>query len=245
MSRSVPFSVVAVLLAALPAVSGTAAATPSPRPSPGQIHSDSQTQPLAPSPGGAGGLLPRQAADFTVLRDGLPVGHHRVTVETDGPETRVQVDISLSLSFAFLTVYRYTHQSHEVWQGGRLIQLDSTTDDNGTPMALSARAQAGGLLLDGTAGRRPAPADAVPTSYWTPAFVSGRPVFDSQDGRSLDLTLRALPGGQWAVDGDVRMTVTYSPGGQWSGMQFRLKGADFRYQSRLPGGDAGEGGTGS
>lgn len=186
---------------------------------------------LVPSPGGA--AEPDRSVDFTVFRDGAPIGHHRVSVRPDGDRTEVQVDIALDVWFAFLKVYTYRHRSTEIWQGDRLISLDSRTDDNGTAMRALMQATPDGLRGSGSAGPVRLPADAVPSSYWTPALTSGRPLFDSQDGHALDVTVRAEGGGWWAMDGEVKLKLSYSPDGVWSGMTFRLKGSDFEYQPRI------------
>lgn len=175
---------------------------------------------------------PDRSIAFTVFRDGLPIGHHRVSVRPDGDRTEVQVDIALDVSFAFLTLYTYRHRSTEIWQGDRLISLDSRTDDNGTAMQATVQATPDGLRGTGSAGPLRLPADAVPTSYWTSALVSGRPLFDSQDGHALDVTVRPEGGGWWAMEGEVRLKLSYSPQGVWSGMRFSLKGSDFEYLPR-------------
>lgn len=186
---------------------------------------------LGPGPG-VRAAEPDRSADFMVFRDGLPIGHHRVSVRPDGHRTEVKVDIALDVSFAFIRLYTYRHQSTEVWQGNRLISLDSRTDDNGTAMQAQIQATPDGLRGTGSAGAIRLPADAVPSSYWTPALVSGRPLFDSQDGHALDVSVRPESGGWWAMEGEVRLKLSYSPQGVWSGMRFSLKGSDFDYLPR-------------
>lgn len=175
---------------------------------------------------------PDRSVAFTVFRDGLPIGYHRVSVRPEGDRTEVTVDIALDVSFAFIRLYTYRHQSTEIWQGDRLVSLDSRTDDNGTAMRATVQATPDGLRGTGSAGPVRLPADAVPTSYWTPSLVSGRPLFDSQDGHGLDVSVRPDGGGWWAMEGEVRLKLSYSPQGVWSGMRFSLKGSDFEY---LPG----------
>lgn len=171
-----------------------------------------------------------QDAHFAVLRDGRPIGHHRVEVERHGDETRVAVSIALDVSFGFLPLYSYRHQSTEVWRGDRLQRLDSRTDDNGERMTVTAVASEAGLQVDGPEGRRLLPADTVPTSYWNPALVAQRPLMDSQNGRLLDIDRVPVAAGRWRLEGELNLDITYGPGGRWSGLWFRHKGSDFAYQ---------------
>lgn len=172
------------------------------------------------------------SADFTVLRDGTPIGHHRVLVSRDGEETRVEVDIALDVSLAFIPLYRYRHQAREVWRNDRLVALDSTTDDNGDQFRVTARAGLAGLQV--TAGDQALllPENTVPTSYWNPALVSGRTILDSQEGRRLDLSVTPAAAGRWQLRGDVNLDIAYDGQGQWTGMWFRHTGSDFTYVSR-------------
>ncbi|MCM0020859.1 MAG: DUF6134 family protein, partial [Tagaea sp.] len=67
--------------------------------------------------------------EFDVLREGSPIGTHRVTIDRRDDEVRVEIAIDMAVRFAFLTVYRYTHRSRETWREGRLVALDAQTDD--------------------------------------------------------------------------------------------------------------------
>lgn len=177
-------------------------------------------------------FFPAQAGesrDFTVLRDGAPIGHHRVEVNRDGDEVKVSVDIALDVSFGFIPLYSYRHHSQEVWRGERLIRLDSRTDDNGDAFKVSARATLDGLVVDTGTQRSVMPADTVPTSYWNKALVSGRPILDSQEGRLLAVTVTPAGPARWHIRGDVDLDIAYDRDNRWSGLWFRLKGSDFTY----------------
>jgi hypothetical protein len=47
-------------------------------------------------------------------------------------ETTVSIATDLAVKVLFVTAYRFQHAASEHWVGGRLIALNSTTDDNGT-----------------------------------------------------------------------------------------------------------------
>ncbi|AVM76037.1 DUF6134 family protein [Magnetospirillum gryphiswaldense] len=171
-----------------------------------------------------------QDVSFTVLRDGTPIGHHRVQVQRQGEDTTVTVSIALDVSFGFVPLYSYRHHSNEVWRGDRLIALDSRTDDDGEAMAVTVRTTADGLMVDGPDGRRLLPPDTVPTSYWNPALVADRPLLDSQYGRLLDIDRQKLALGRWRLAGELNLDIDYDAGGRWSGLWFRHKGSNFAYQ---------------
>ena len=173
--------------------------------------------------------LAGQGVEFTVMRNGNPIGHHRVEVTRSAEETRVDVDIALDVSFGFITLYHYRHQATERWKDDRLLALDSITDDNGTPLTVHARADAAGITVSGQDGTAVVPRDTVPTSYWNPALVTNRPLLDSQTGRLLDVTRQSVSDTHWRLIGDLNLEIVYDGDGQWDGLWFRHRGSDFVY----------------
>lgn len=184
----------------------------------------------------AGTPASRESYDFQVLRDGTPIGHHRVTVRREGARSEVEVDIELRVKAAgFLTLYRYLHQSREVWEGDRLVSLQSTTDNDGRQEYLNVQAGAGGLQVDGSRYRGVLPADAMPTSYWRPDFVRRVTIMDSQNGRPLDLTIRPqqselasaarddVPAQRYDLTGDVELSLWYGRDGHWVKTAFKAR----------------------
>ena len=181
---------------------------------------------------GAAPVVAGQSAEFVVLRGGTPIGTHRVEVETVGDDTKVHVNIALDVAFGPIPLYKYRHDSQEVWRAGRLTRLDSHTDDDGDILTLSVRSGPGGLRVEGSTGVFTAPADTVPTSYWNPALAANRPLLDSQIGRLLEVVRVPLGPGRWRLEGELNLNIAYSPQGQWTGLNFRHKGADFVYMAR-------------
>jgi hypothetical protein len=169
-----------------------------------------------------------ESYDFLVLRAGKPIGHHRVTVRSQGTRSDVEVDIELRVKAAgFLTLYRYLHQSREVWEGDRLVSLESSTDNDGSQEYLKAKADDQGLRVEGSGYQGVIPADAMPTSYWRRDFPHRATIMDSQNGRRLDITIRpqqyelASAAGndvlaqRYDLTGDVELKLWYGRDGRW------------------------------
>ena len=117
---------------------------------------------------------------FHVYRDGRPMGHHEVRFERAGEDLTVEVDILLEVQIAFITVFRYRHQNREVWRDGKLLAIDTRTDDDGKDYWLRGRASTAGFQVEGSSGSFLAPADIMPTSYWNPETVKRRQMLDTQ-----------------------------------------------------------------
>jgi len=74
---------------------------------------------------------------FDVLRDGDKIGEHRLMFEREDNTLKVSVETDMSVSFAFLTVFRYEHKRVERWRDGELESLAGMTNDDGTEYEIS------------------------------------------------------------------------------------------------------------
>jgi hypothetical protein len=186
----------------------------------------------------ATGMVPRSlraigvsTIAFKVLRNGRPLGQHQVRIEHTGDEIRIGIDIRLDVRFAFIPVYAYRHRNDEVWRGGRLQSLDTTTDDNGTPHRVQGRAAGGRFLVESSAGSLDLPAGIMPTSYWHPDSLARDRWLDTQSGRLIEARVELLgpeqleAGGhvieaeRFRLDGDLALDIWYR-NGAWVGLRF-------------------------
>lgn len=236
----VPF----IVLWVLGASSGASASGPANLPA-GKAAADPARDPGAPLKA----LVP-DAADagritFRVMRGGREIGTHQVTLRRQGDALHAHVEIDLKVRFGFLTVFRYSHRSHEIWRAGRLIQLESWTDDDGTEQRVNARARGDALEVVGPSGRIMVPGDIIPTSYWHAGLRHARQLLDTQRGRILNVAMTQVPGTQavsaagrrvparqFTMAGDLRLDIWYSPGGAWVKLAFETRGAQVTYVPR-------------
>lgn len=127
---------------------------------------------------------------FSVIRDGDEIGTHVLTFQRTGDRLDVTVKTRIAVEFAFITVFRFEHDSHEVWQGGKLVRMETETDDDGTDHKLEVLADGGGKLrVIGDGQEMVADPDTVPASLWNPAFIRTNDLMDSLVGKPLDITV--------------------------------------------------------
>jgi hypothetical protein len=173
--------------------------------------------------------LPRLAAadsevrDYVNYVDGKRAGNYRMTITNqDGAVTMTaQADINVRI---FLVPYKYTYRGTEVWKGGRLLQLESRTNENGKQYAVSAVADQNGLQVkvNGQQERHFAP-DVWTTTYWQLPNANARngllPLLDADTGRDLNATLQYVGPSQISVAGQVQNCTHYRLSG---GVQVEL-----------------------
>jgi hypothetical protein len=197
-------------------------------------------------PARADRLPPGNRLEFEVLRDDSPIGSHLLAFQRQGDQTRVEVTIQLAVKVAFITAYRYLHQSQELWIGDRLVGLATRTDDDGKKFEVNARLEGGDLKVTGSGGSFALPAGTYPTSYWNRNLVRATTVLDTQDGTKTEVTVqgptasretvmgRETAAGRWRITGAIALDVTYSEAGEWIGLQFPNRGSTIRYVRKTP-----------
>lgn len=186
--------------------------------------------------------MPRNLS-FRVTRKGSPMGSLRVSFTREGDRLIARTQVDLSVYAAFLRVFRYTHDSTEVWRGDQLLSLQAQTFDDGQSYTVRATPQGEDLRLEGPAGTRTVSSRALTSnSVWHPAFARQRNVIDCEKARFEDLTVEALGqrvlpvlGAQRLAIGH-RITVSYARGevwhdqaGEWVHSVFQTKGEILTY----------------
>jgi Domain of unknown function (DUF6134) len=169
---------------------------------------------------------------FVARRDGSRIGHHQVRFIRRDDRLEVDVDIQLDVTFAFIPLYRYRHRNHELWQGDRLIELESQTDDDGTTHWVRAIARDDRLVVESTAGALDLAADTATTSYWNETQIRAGRWLDTQSGRLVRSRVETHPPEMVTTDGQSVMAERYElagdidcdlwyHGGRWVKLRFR------------------------
>lgn len=181
------------------------------------------------------------AYDFAIEMDGRDVGRHTIAFEEIGDELHVHINIDIEVSFGPITFFRYAHENHEIWKDGRLISLETKTDDDGTLYEVSAKANEEDLAVTSTSGSFVAPAGILPTSYWRPDTVEQTQLLDTQRGRLIEVTsvkageeMLQLPQGakrteRYRMTGDLKLDLWYGEEGTLLNIVFKAKGRTIAY----------------
>ena len=182
---------------------------------------------------GAALLLPRRglaqpgAYRFRLLREGEPVGTHVVEFARAEGQLTARSTLQIQVKVMGFTVFRFLNRQEEVWRGEALVSATGRRERNGRVDEMTARAEAGGILVRGSGGEQRYPANAAPFAWWD-SRRPGRLLFDGASGKQLDLRWNrsATPDGGvvWRAMGEIEGEVAYGADGTWRGLT--LKGED-------------------
>lgn len=177
-------------------------------------------------------------AKFLIKREGKVIGFHHVDVRETPIGTVVDTQVEMRVKFGPIPLFHYNHEAREVWRDGAVISIDSRTNRNGEKDAVRARRENGVLYIDGTGFRGPAPAGAIPSSYWNKSFVNASSIIDTQTGEIIDVAVESLgetiapnnrKAEQYRVTGTLALNIWYD-GPRCVGTRFAVDGEELTYE---------------
>lgn len=179
---------------------------------------------------------------FTVYRDGSEMGSHRIDVRP-GPDGAAEVDIDIRLQVKVLgiTAYRYSMRNREVWKGGRLVSMDSETNDDGDADFSRVRQVGDELEIEGSMFSGRVPGDSVSTTYWSMDFLKRGIWINTQTGVPIEVATAAIGPGEidgpsgpiaterWTAKGEKLDVILHYAGGEWLSVEFEAGGEPAVY----------------
>lgn len=134
----------------------------------------------------------KQSLNFTVYREDAPIGYHKFDFRPQGDKLEVEIDVDLEIKLMFVTAFKFTHVASEVWENGRLIRMESETDDDGDPYKVKVRRLGDGMLVEVNGERKLAPGDILPSNLWNRAILTEDKILHPIVGRVLPLKVTEL-----------------------------------------------------
>jgi len=182
--------------------------------------------------------------EFTVIRKGGDIGTHVITINTKGDKTTVDIQTRIAVKVLFVTAYSYSFDGTEVWQGGKLVSLDTKSNDNGEKHIVSASHKDGKFMLTTDGETEEIDNDTLPSSWWNKATMKKDQLLDVIKGTVDDVTIKqAKPevltvGGEdvnadaYVVTGDLNRQLWYAKDGTLLQQSFTKKGEFIQYVRR-------------
>lgn len=128
---------------------------------------------------------------FYTLYQGSRVGEHRIAFQVYGDRLTVTTHIDITIKVLFFTAFSFIHDAVEIWEAGRLVSVDSTTDDNGTQLTVAGVAASDGFRITGLDGPFLAPPQLLTTNtLWNIRLLNESSLIDVQHGGAVGLVVK-------------------------------------------------------
>lgn len=196
---------------------------------------------------GAGAQAPPRALDleFRALWGNKQIGTHRIAVTPEGEpgNWRVQVVMDIKVSLGWFGEITFKHDCREVWQDGRIVELRSTTDDDGDVFSVNGEARGADFALEGPGGPFIAPGDLLTSSSaWSEAVCRQDRLIDATHGsiigvvadlvgeRQVETPRGAMQARRYDIVSPlISGELLYATDGDWIGGQLHRKGQKIDY----------------
>ena len=177
---------------------------------------------------------------FNAYRNHKPFGEHSLTFSQQGNRTIVDIKIKLGVKLAFITFYKYEHTNQEVWENGKLVHLESNTNDNGKKFHVFAERADDGIHVTPADGHSYiVPEDTLTTSYWQKKTMKADRLINTQTGETIDVHVTNLGveeyqngrAERFRVEGDLVTDILYDTAtDQWVSLSFKARGSKITYE---------------
>ncbi len=171
---------------------------------------------------------------FRLVRDGSVIGSHILdfTPADNGFDIRIAVDIAVGLGP--IALFRYTLRGLEQWRDGKVVHIETMTNDDGDLETVHGIRDSAGFWIQGSKAPTPylAPATALPATHWNIAELQGSWI-NIEDGRLMKTIVaprgmdtvkladgNAIQARHYALSGDVNLDIWYDEQDRWCALTF-------------------------
>lgn len=137
---------------------------------------------VSTAPGFAAGVPANGVLAFDIVRNGEAIGTHTYQFSQSGERTEVRIKTDINFRLLFIPVYRFEHESVEVWQNGQLSSLTSNTNENGTPVKLQVHREEDSLMVMGEDGNLHVDREIIPASLWNRLVLDRNEILTTVSG---------------------------------------------------------------
>jgi hypothetical protein len=141
-----------------------------------------------------------QSWKFRVLLDDTPIGYHEVRINRDSNRKTVHTQASFDVRFLFIPVYTYSHETRESWEDGCLVNISSTTDDNGDNYFISSIDRSNELTIETRDGTTSIDGCVRTFAYWDLDLLQSGRLLNTQTGEYQPVSVRDLGTGNLNID---------------------------------------------
>ena len=102
---------------------------------------------------------------FDIVRNGEAIGTHTYRFDHSGDRTEVRIKTDINFRLFFIPVYRFEHESKEVWQDGKLDRGIEYQRER-QPVKLQVHRDEDSLMVYGEDGNLHVDREIIPASLW-------------------------------------------------------------------------------
>ena len=138
---------------------------------------------------------------FRVMLDDRPIGYHHVNVNKEQNRKTVYTQANFDVRILFIPVYSYDHETQERWVDNCLVDINSSTDDNGEDYFISSELSEQKLTLETQDGTTSLEGCVRTFAYWDVDLLNSDRLLNTQTGEYEDVEITDMGTGVLSFDG--------------------------------------------
>lgn len=176
-----------------------------------------------------------------MLKDGNPVGYHRVAFDREGDRIEIREGTEIEVRFAMIPIYAFEHEGRQVWEDGRAIRIDGTTNDNGQTFDITVRANGDGYIRTVNARVDKFAESTEVLALWNKDTLNHNRFFSAMEAKTLHVSFEfagrdkiAIAGRKLDVEhyrmvGDEERELWYDAAGHIAKVELRRHGSEIAH----------------
>jgi hypothetical protein len=170
------------------------------------------------------------------------IGTYTNTVSQTGKNADVQTELHIAVKMIGIPLFHQDATRDEQWQNQRLVAFRSQTDDNGTNIAVSGKADAKSFVINSsTNGNLTAPPQVHPSNPWAPFILQTDTMMSTKTGKITPVVVkdtgevmatfdgRQMRVRQWFIEDDKHQVVWIDERGIVVAFQTEEEGAAINF----------------
>ncbi|MCF7981124.1 MAG: DUF6134 family protein [Pseudomonadales bacterium] len=140
--------------------------------------------------------------NFRVMLDDTPIGYHKVNIDRIDNTKMVHTRANFDVRILFIPVYSYTHETRERWEDNCLVDISSTTDDNGEKYFISSLNKEERLAVETLNGTASLGGCVRTFAYWDVDLLKSRRLLNTQTGEYERVSVRDMGTGMLTINNE-------------------------------------------
>lgn len=138
--------------------------------------------------------------NFRVMLDDTPIGYHKVNVDRIDNIKTIHTRANFDVRILFIPVYSYEHETRERWEDNCLVDISSTTDDNGDNYFISSIKKEDRLAVETRNGTTSLGGCVRTFAYWDVDLLNSQRLLNTQTGEYEPVNVSDMGTGRLTID---------------------------------------------
>ena len=132
-------------------------------------------------------------ATYDIWRKNKVIGTYEILFFEKDDILNIETNIDIEVKILFITAYKFSHQSKEIWKAGKFIKIEGYSDfEDEREYFIKGEVKDGFLFASGMDGELKLDKNLIPSNYWNNDVMYQNEIFDTQKGIVRKLNVKEI-----------------------------------------------------